>query len=302
MRRAVPQRLSFGLVALDSADAQRRAGRVMLGVAAVGIVVAVVGGVLGWQFVGRLDSTGSETLDVTVETLDTLSDTIDLADGVLGATVTALESVGVTLDALVDSFASADAVITELGSLAGTAAPALTDATETLRNLERVGTTIDAMLEELSRLPLAPDYEPGAGLGESIGSLADTLEPLAEEFSDASSEVATFSGDLTELRVAIEELDTTIADVNTELGGTDVVVDAYRDRVDEARRLADETASGIDSDARWMRLLLVLGAANFAAGQIVPWWIGRELLQRSRSIVAAAPVPDPAPDEPDPSP
>ena len=45
--------------------------------------------------------TGGETLEVTVETLDTLSDTIDLADGVLGATVAALDSVGVTLEALV---------------------------------------------------------------------------------------------------------------------------------------------------------------------------------------------------------
>ena len=98
----MPQRTTPRLVALDSVDTQRRAGRVMLGVAAVGVFVALVGGVLGWQFVGRLDSTGGETLEVTVETLDTLSDTIDLADGVLGATVAALDSVGVTLEALDD--------------------------------------------------------------------------------------------------------------------------------------------------------------------------------------------------------
>lgn len=280
------RRATFRLVALDSVDAQRRAGRVMLGVAAVGLFVALVGGVLGWQFVGRLDTTGGETLDVTVETLDTLSDTIDLADGVLGATVAALDSVGVTLEALVDSFESADSVVGELGSLAATAAPALSDATATLRQLEDVGTTIDATLEQLSDLPFAPNYDAGAGLGASIGSLADTLQPLAEEFATTSTEVAAFSTDLTELRVAIEELDVTITDVNTELSGTDAVIDDYRDRVADARRLADETASGIDSDARWMRVLIVLGAVNFAVGQIVPWWIGRELLHRSLPVTA----------------
>lgn len=276
------RRTQFRLVALDSADAQRRAGRVMLGVAAVGLIVAAVGGVLGWQFVGRLDSAGGETLDVTVETLDTLSDTIELADGVLGSTVAALEAVGTTLDALVASFDSADAVIGEVGSLAGTAAPALADATSTLRDLEGVGATIDAMLEQLSDLPLAPNYNPEAGLGESIGSLADTLEPLSEEFSDTSAEVTGFSEDLTVLRASLEELDTTIADVNAQLSGTDAVIDDYRLRVTEARDLADETAAGIESDTRWMRLLIVFGALNFAVGQIVPWWIGRELVQRSR--------------------
>lgn len=295
------RRTTFQLVALDSADAQRRAGRVMVGVAMVGVIVAVIGGVVGWQFVGRLDSTGGETLDVTVETLDTLSDTIDLADGVLGSTVAALEAVGATLDALVDSFDSADAVITEVGSLAGTAAPALADATATLRDLEGIGATIDAMLEDLSDLPLAPNYDPAAGLGESIGSLADTLEPLSEEFATTSSEVATFSEDLTVLRGTIEALDTTIGEVNSQLAGTDSVIDDYRLRVAEARDLADETAAGIDGDTRWMRILLVLGAANFAVGQIVPWWIGRELLDRARATavaVAEAPRRRGAPDVP----
>ena len=295
------RRTTFQLVALDSADAQRRAGRVMVGVAMVGVIVAVIGGVVGWQFVGRLDSTGGETLDVTVETLDTLSDTIDLADGVLGSTVAALEAVGATLDALVDSFDSADAVITEVGSLAGTAAPARGDATATLRDLEGIGATIDAMLEDLSDLPLAPNYDPAAGLGESIGSLADTLEPLSEEFATTSSEVATFSEDLTVLRGTIEALDTTIGEVNSQLAGTDSVIDDYRLRVAEARDLADETAAGIDGDTRWMRILLVLGAANFAVGQIVPWWIGRELLDRARATavaVAEAPRRRGAPDVP----
>jgi predicted PurR-regulated permease PerM len=134
------------LLAVDSAPAQRRAGRVMVGVAVVGVAVALIGAIVGWQLVGQIDSTTTDTLDVSVESLDSLADTIELADGVLTSTTESLDAVASTLTTVSESFGSATDVLTEFSTFAETAGPALEDTTGILRQLEDVGTTVDEAL------------------------------------------------------------------------------------------------------------------------------------------------------------
>jgi ABC-type transporter Mla subunit MlaD len=271
------------ILPIESAAAQRRAGRVMVGVAVVGVLVALTGALLGWHLVGELDETTRESLDVTVESLDSLGDTIDLADELVGSTVDALAAVGDSLEALSEAFDSGSGVITEVGSLAGTLAPALADTTTTLRDLEEVGAAIDEMLIGLSEVPFAPNYDPEAGLGETLATLADTLEPLSAEFASASADLETFTDDVAALRGTIATLGDTVEAVNTDLAGSAALIEEYRLRVERARALAETTRDDLDDDTAWMRFLILLGALNFAVGQIVPLWFGHELLERSRA-------------------
>jgi ABC-type transporter Mla subunit MlaD len=271
------------ILPIESSAAQRRAGRVMVGVAVVGVLVALTGALLGWHLVGELDETTRESLDVTVESLDSLGDTIDLADELVGSTVDALAAVGDSLEALSEAFDSGSGVITEVGSLAGTVAPALADTTTTLRDLEEVGAAIDEMLIGLSEVPFAPNYDPEAGLGETLATLADTLEPLSAEFASASADLETFTDDVAALRGTIATLGDTVEAVNTDLAGSAALIEEYRLRVERARALAETTRDDLDDDTAWMRFLILLGALNFAVGQIVPLWFGHELLERSRA-------------------
>jgi hypothetical protein len=200
------------LLAVDSAPAQRRAGRVMVGVAAVGVVVA----------------------------------------------------------------------LSEFSTFAETAGPALQDTTETLRELEDVGATVDQALAAVSNLPIGLDYDPEAGLGETIGSLADTLEPLSAQFTSTADEIGRLNEDIETLRTDLEALNVTVIEVNEELADTDVLIEEYRINIARARALAVATRDDVEGDAGWMRLLIVLASVNFAIGQIVPLWFGRELLHRAR--------------------
>lgn len=254
----------------------------MVAVAVVGVVVSVVGGVLGWHLVGQLDRTTRETLDVTLESLESLADTIDVAGDVLGSTTHTLTAAGATLDTVITSFEAADAVVGEVAALAATAAPALSEAVAVLRRLETIGTSIDEMLAALSSLPLAPDYSPDQPFGPAVGDLADTLEPVAVDFTDASTELATLAGELDGLRESIGELDAAVTAVGAGLAGTDELLGEYRAQIDEARHLAERTRADLGGDTTWMRLLIVAGAVNFMVGQIVPLWFGHELLARSR--------------------
>ena len=61
----------------------RRAGKLMIGVGVAGALIAVFGMVVGWIFVGQLANASDDSLEVTLQTLDAVDDTIDLADDVL---------------------------------------------------------------------------------------------------------------------------------------------------------------------------------------------------------------------------
>ena len=52
----------------------------MIGLRIAGVVVAVFGMIVGWIFVGQIATASDDSLDVTVQTLDAVDDTIDLGD------------------------------------------------------------------------------------------------------------------------------------------------------------------------------------------------------------------------------
>ena len=52
----------------------------MIGLGALRVVVAVFGTVVGWIFVGQIAAASDDSLEVTVQTLDAVDDTIDLAE------------------------------------------------------------------------------------------------------------------------------------------------------------------------------------------------------------------------------
>jgi hypothetical protein len=254
----------------------------MVGVAVVGVVVALIGVVVGWQLVGQIDSTTSDTLDVSVESLDSLADTIELADEVLASTTESLDAVASTLTSVSSSFDSATGVLTEFSTFAETAGPTLADTTELVRELADIGTTVDEALGAVSSLPIGPDYDPEAGLGETLGSLADTLEPLSAQFTSTGDDIGRLTDDIATLRTDLAALNATVAQINDDLADTDVLLEQYRVNVAQARALAVATREDVQGDASWMRVLIVFAAINFAIGQIVPLWFGRELLHRAR--------------------
>ena len=259
----------------------RRAGQVMYGVAVAGVVVALVGAVVGWSLVGRLDAAAGDTLGLTVETLATFEDTIVVADEVVGSTVAALGAVEVTLAELVATTEATQPLIESLAQLGSDVAPNLESATATLRSLEDLGGTIDVALSALGALPIAPSYNPDATLSQQFGRLADDIEPVAATLRDVSDEIGATAGQTAALQERIADLEVAVGAVRNDLAASDILLSGYSETAQEARSLAERTERGLSVDVAAARLLVVLAAIVFGVGQIVPYWYGRELLQRT---------------------
>lgn len=250
----------------------------MIGLGVVGALVAVFGTIGGWIFVGQLASASDDSLEVTAQALDAVDDTIDLAEEVLISTVDAVDALAGTLEAVSGSFGTATAAIDEIAALADTLGPSLTEAGDTVRTLESVGSQIDGVLSALSRVPLGPDYDPENGLGETFGRLADTLEDLPAQLESTSTSLTDFTENAGPLQEELDRFATSVDAISDDLSDTGVLVDQYRTSVEDARAIAVEAEDDLGGSVVMMRVLLVAGGITLLLGQIVPLWLGRSLL------------------------
>lgn len=265
----------------------------MIAVAAVGVAVALASILVGWRFLGRVNDSTGDSLDVTVDTLDSIGESITVVDEVLDASAGAVETTGSTLHAVVSSFDESAGVIDSIQDLIDTVGPSLDLAADNLRAVEGVANGIDSLLEDLDDLPFAPSYDSDDGLGSTVGRLADDLDALPDEFATTSEELDGFATSLDELSAEIERLSGDVDDVTAELDDRDRLIRRYRTNIADARALAVDTRDGLDDDIGLLRLLLVIGGINFGVGQIVPFWVGRNLVREAN---AAESVPAPAAD------
>jgi hypothetical protein len=257
---------------------QRRAGRLMIGLGVTAAVVALFGTIVGWIFVGQLADASADSLAVTVQTLDAVDDTIDLAEEVLVSTVDAVDALGGALSALSASFETGTAAIDEIAALADTIGPSLSDASDTVRTLERVGGQIDGVLDGLSSLPIGPNYDPDTGLGETFGNLADTLEELPPQLDTTAESLIDFTSNAGDLQAELDRFAESVQQIGTDLGDTEALVGQYRASVADARVIAVDAKNDLDVSVTLMRILLVVGGVTLLLGQIVPLWLGRMLL------------------------
>ncbi len=274
-----------------SVEAMRRTGRMMIAVGLVGALLAIVGTVSGWVFVGQLGSATNDSLEVTIETLDAVDDTIDLADDVVGSTTQAVDALAGTLDAVSSSFDTGTTAIVDVADLAGTIGPSIEEATRAVRSLERVGSDIDGVLGALSNIPFGPDYDPSAGLGETFAAVADALDPVPAQLDTTAQSLIDFTDSAGELQIELDRLTSSVKTVSADLAESDALVSQYRTNVDDARTLATSTQADLADNVRLMRVLIVIAGLTFAVSQIVPLWMGRSLLDEAEAATAPANVP-----------
>jgi methyl-accepting chemotaxis protein len=272
-----------------SPTATRRAGTLMIALGVVGALVAMFGTVVGWIFVGQLANASDDSLAVTIQTLDAVDDTIDLADDVLVSTADGITALAGTLTAVSASFDSGTQAIDDIAGLAGTIGPSLENASGTVRTLEKIGGDIDTLLTALSSLPIGPDYNPQAGLGETLGTLADTLDELPGQLDDTATSLTGFTASAGELQQQLDDLAGSVQSISDDLADTGSIVDQYRTSVADARALALETNSDLSTGVILMRILLVVGGITLLLGQIVPLWLGRSLLDDADAMEPAPP-------------
>ncbi len=253
-------------------------GKVMVGISVLGLVASIVAAVVAWQVIGQLGRSVDESLAVGVDALATVELTLDVADDVVTAVDDGLGSVGATLDAVADLVDEVVVVSGTTAELAADVGPAIARIDDALGTLEGVTGTVDRVLRQLSGIPFGPSYDPEVPLDETIAAIRDDLAPLADSLLEAGSDLEGFVAGSAVLRAELDALNDDVARVRSSLAGSGELIESYRRSAGDALVVSARSRDDLDADVLRARVLVVALAATFAAGQIVPAWLGRELI------------------------
>lgn len=244
----------------------------------VGILAALVGGVVGIGFVGSATAVSIQALDLTDTVLTGVEDTAAVLD-------TTFTNVATTLATVQDSVDDAAVALTQVGTtlddltvLVTEDVPDSLDAVnDAMPQLIQTAGVIDSTFRALSFLGV--DYDPDAPLDESLqavqAQLADIppelrrqregLDDVGGRLDDLAGQGGDIAGDLT---VITDDLETS----------RDLVAD-YRATATEASLLVDDLADRLTTQSRIARVVIGLLALAVALGQTVPLVLGLQALR-----------------------
>jgi hypothetical protein len=264
---------------------RRNAGRTMIVVACVGLVASVTGLVVGWRLLGQVQTNANQSLVLTGDALVTLDQTLDVADEVMTSIGHGLGTVETTLDAVNSSFGAGAQVLADVASTTDQLPPSFARLDQALANAETAAGVIDDALHQLNRLP-AVNIDLGNGIAPSIQQVRAELGPLAQNLSASTKDLRTLTTSSADVGHQLQQLRTDVAGLDAELARSHGLIAAYRQTARDAMTLAQRSRSDLGGDITLSRVLLVILAVAVAVGQIVPFWVGRELLLEERAAAA----------------
>jgi hypothetical protein len=273
----VVERVSDGVVVVED-----RPGRVLRAIAVGGVVVAVFLTVVAWNFLGDLERDVDQSLRIGEDAAATLSETIDLAAGVIAAVDSGIATLDGALDAVDAGLGDASDVAAATSELSVSVADSFDDVDVALAQIESLSSTIDRTLRSLSSIPLAPDYDPDVSYPDAVAELRAAFEPIDAEMRTLAAELDEFSSSSAAIGANLDSLQTDLDDARTALADSDRLLDEYRVAATEAGELAERSRDDLGSSMWWARFTAVLLGVWIVAAQYVPWWLADQARGRPR--------------------
>jgi hypothetical protein len=248
-----------------------RTRTVLRTVAVFGVVVALAGIVVVWQFLGDLERNTERSLLIGEDAATTLVETVDVADEVVAGLDDGLATLESTFEALDQVIASTVDVASSTATLAAEL-PARIDAIDrAFASLQSIGETVDSTLSALDDIPFGPNYDPEGSFTDSIREIRASFDPLQEDLEAIATELSTFAEGSGSLQQELGSLADDVERTRDSLEGTDALLERYRDSADDARRLAASSRSDLDDSMTATRWVVVLVGLLIAVSQLVPW-------------------------------
>jgi len=250
----------------------------MLATGVAGVIVSITGLLVGTQLVDEVETGVDESLVLTEEALNALGDSIVLIREVVDTVDEALGTVRDSMDTVVlalDDAATATSGAQEF--LSGSLPDTIDSVREVLTRLESVAESIDSAMRVASRAPFGPDYDPEQPFDETIADLNDTMEPLPEELRSLGEDMDGLATSADEMSTQLTQIDGELLTLDDQVEQVRTLLDRYTDTITRAQAVAAESRQDIDDRTGSTRWLLVLLALVFAAGQLVPIWLGINL-------------------------
>jgi hypothetical protein len=225
----------------------------------VGLAASVAALILGWMIVESIVVRLQGPVQLSVATIDAIEETLDLVDSVTGELETGLGTAGDSLAAASAAAADSSGNLEDLADFLDGDLVANIEAIQgSMPAAIQAAGAIDDTLRALSLLGV--DYDPEQPFDESLRAIDAALQDLPTQLTVQAGAVRAlvptterFAGDAAALASSISAL---VDDM--ERSGE--ILNGYRETVEEARSLVDETGATFTTSV-WLFRAFILAAA-----------------------------------------
>ncbi|MBA2578273.1 MAG: hypothetical protein H0V05_16815 [Euzebyaceae bacterium] len=265
------------------------AGRVMIGVGIFGVVAGLVGTIVGVQLVDQLDSALNRSLTLTSDSLETVESSLVLAEETVDLVNDGLTDAERTARDLETTMQEGERLLTSTAELTGTQVADSIEAMErSMPALIQVATAVDASLSALSELPFGPGYNPDQPFDESVRDLQTSISGLPDELREQALLIEGAGANLGEAGRGATAVADDLAAIDAGLAEALVLLGDYTAAATDARQLLATTADDLERQANISKIMIAALGLTIALGQVVPLFVGWELLQGRRGEVKRA--------------
>ncbi len=280
---------------------RRIIGIVMLVLGLVGLVISFAGVYYGRQLVDNFFGGIDETLTLTLDSLDTAVDSLELTKATLGDVNSGLETVEGAVLNVSKTITDTRPIVDQIGVVVSENTPDTIEAVQAaIPNIAAVASSIDQTLltlnefrieEEVLGIALNYDlginYQPTTPFDQTFVDLGNSLDGLPENLRSVGPNLATTNENLAAISLSVSTISGDIATINGRVAEVPALIDQYIDIVNQISNAVEQIQTQVIQQQELVKTIVTFVLVWWGLPQLALVMIGWDFLFGRRGATAA---------------
>ncbi|MBK8935971.1 MAG: hypothetical protein IPM76_27375 [Chloroflexi bacterium] len=283
---------------------RRMLGIILLLIGLSGIALGIVGARVSRDMLQTLSDGTKAGLDLAIDSLQTVSDSLTLARQTIADVHTSLETVQTTATDVAVSLEASQPMVADVAAIAGQDLPRSVETIQAaIPNAAQAAEAIDSTLTTLNRFKidttilgfpiqydLGIDYNPDVPFGESVLAIGRSLDDMPIRLRNLQTALEDTAVNLQTISEDMRSLSTDLDGINGRLLDFDPLITDYIRIVTETDDNLRLIRGQIDQQVSSAQFVITLGMVWLAVSQLVPLYLGLDLLTDGRLLRRSQPA------------
>lgn len=286
---------------------RRLLGLLLLLIGITGVVLSVAGIIVGRQLVDTIGAGIRNNLQLTLQSLDTVEETLLLAKQTIGDVSVGLDTVEATTTDLGQTINQSRPLIDQVNQVTSHQVPDSIETVQTtIPGLAEVAGIIDDTLVALNdfridenilglniQYDLGVNYNPTVPFDEAVLDLGDSLDGLPETLRSLEIYLNVTRDNLQTISQGLFAVARDLDVVNERIAAVDPLLNEYIRIVNETRDNTSQVRAQVEEQLEMIKLVITVLMVWLGLTQIAPLYLGWELLAgRRERVVEPVVVPE----------
>lgn len=285
---------------------RRFLGIILLLIGLSGIALGIVGARVSRDMLQTLSDGTKAGLDLAIDSLQTVSDSLTLARQTIADVNTSLVTVQTTATDVAVSLEASQPMVADVAAIAGQDLPRSVETIQAaIPNAAQAAEAIDSTLTTLNRFKidttilgfpiqydLGIDYNPDVPFGESVLAIGRSLDDMPIRLRNLETALEDTAVNLQTISEDMRSLSTDLESINGRLLDFDPLITDYIRIVTETDDNLRLIRGQIDQQVSSAQFVITLGMVWLVVSQLVPLYLGLDLLTDGRLFRRSQPTPN----------